>query len=72
MNDNTKKLHALMKRHKMTAGEVAAMLGRKPNTVRVWRVKETARPIPDDTLQLLALKLAERKRRAAGHRGAAA
>lgn len=57
MNTNTKKLHALMKRHKMTAPQVAAMLGRKPNTVRVWRVKDTQRPIPDDALALLTMKL---------------
>lgn len=62
MNKNTKKLHSLMRQHKLTAADVAGMLGRKVNTVRVWRVQDTARVIPDDTLQLLAMKLAERKR----------
>lgn len=69
MDKNTKQLHALMRQHKMKAADVAAILGRKVNTVRVWRVKDTSRPIPDDTLQLLALKLAERKR-LRSHRGA--
>lgn len=67
MNDNTKKLHTLMRRHRLSAPDVATLLGRKPNTVRVWRVAQTSRPIPDDALQLLALKLADRKRT---HRGA--
>lgn len=56
MHKNTKKLHQLMQRHKLSAPDVARMLGRKPNTVRVWRVKETTRPIPDDALALLELK----------------
>lgn len=54
-----------MRRHRLSAPGVATMLGRKPNTVRVWRVAKTSRPIPDDALQLLALKLADRKRQAA-------
>lgn len=60
MHPNTEKLRRLMARHKLTAPAVAKMLGRKPNTVRVWRVRETERPIPDDTLQLLTLLLAQR------------
>lgn len=57
MDKNTKKLHALMRRHNLNAPAVAKLLGRKPNTVRVWRVENTTRPIPDDALQLLELRL---------------
>lgn len=58
MHANTKKLRTLMKQHKLQAAAVAKMLDRQPNTVRVWRVKETTRVIPNDTLKLLAMSLA--------------
>ena len=70
MHTNTEALHKLMRRHKLTAMDVAALLGRKPNTVRVWRVQDTARPIPDETLQVLTMKLAERQRRRIARRRA--
>lgn len=57
MHKNTKKLRELMKRHALSAPDVASLLGRKPNTVRVWRVTETTRPIPSETLELLRYKL---------------
>lgn len=60
MHENTKKLRKLMKQHQLRAADVAAMLGRQDNTVRVWRVKETQRVIPDDALELLGMKLAQR------------
>lgn len=63
MHPNTEALHRLMQRNHLKAMDVATMLGRQVNTVRVWRVRETERPIPDETLQLLKLKLAERRRR---------
>jgi hypothetical protein len=63
LHENTEKLHRLMKQHKLNAPQVAAMLGREPNTVRVWRVKDTSRVIPDDTLKLLAVTLAEKRRK---------
>lgn len=68
MHKNTKQLHSLMKRHKLTAAQVAKMLGREINTVRVWRVRETVRVIPDDTLELLTLKLRQ-QRASSGARG---
>lgn len=57
MNDNTKKLRALMQQHHLSAADVGRMLGRSAQTVRGWRVKNTERPIPDNTLELLTLKL---------------
>lgn len=59
MHKNTKKLRQLMRKHNVRATEVAELLGREVNTVRVWRVQETKRVIPNDTLELLALKLAD-------------
>lgn len=76
MHPNTEKLHKLMDRHKVDAAQVAEILGREVNTVRVWRVESTVRPIPDDTLDLLemklkarAAKLKERKAKSSGKRG---
>lgn len=63
MHPNTERLHKLMERHKVDATEVADLLGREVNTVRVWRVESTVRPIPDDTLALLEMKLQERARK---------
>lgn len=61
MHANTKKLRTLMRQHKLQAADVAAMLGRQANTVRIWRVKETPRPIPNDALKLLGMMLAQRE-----------
>lgn len=58
MHKNTKTLRTLMKRHKLTAATVAHALGREVNTVRIWRMKETPRVIPNDTLKLLDLLVA--------------
>lgn len=57
MNTNTEKLRALMRQHRLSAADVGRLLGRAPHTVRVWRVRNTTRPIPDNTLELLTLKL---------------
>lgn len=72
MHANTEKLHKLMTRYKVDAEQVAELLGREVNTVRVWRVQETVRPIPADTLALLEMKLKDReaKRKAAAERKA--
>lgn len=60
MDKKTKKLHELMQRHGLSVDDVAGILGREPSTVKVWRVKNTPRPIPSDALELLQLKLAAR------------
>lgn len=67
MHTNTKKLRALMKRHNLNSADVAKVLGREVNTVRIWRMKETPRVIPNDTLKLLDMLVA-----AGGLRGTAA
>lgn len=60
MNNNTKKLRALMAQHRLSVADVATMLGRTGQTVRGWRTKNTTRPIPDTALELLTFKLQAR------------
>lgn len=50
-------LRRLMDEHQLTHARVAALLGRKPQTVAVWRVGG-AKPIPQRMLDLLKTKLA--------------
>lgn len=57
MDEKTKRLHEIMKANKMKAHDVGALLGREPNTVRIWRSKDP-RSIPDDALKLLELAVA--------------
>jgi DNA-binding transcriptional regulator YiaG len=70
MHTNTERLHTLMQRNKLKAADVATILGREVNTVRVWRVRDTKRVIPDDTLTVLEVKLAEKRRRRLARRKA--
>lgn len=59
MHKRTKRLHQLMAAHKLTATDVATMLGRSTETVRIWRVKASdTRVIPADALRLLELTAA--------------
>jgi hypothetical protein len=51
-----------MYRHKLTASAVGEMVGRKAHTVRVWRCASTDRSIPEHTLTVLKLRIAERER----------
>lgn len=60
MNERTARLRALMAAHKLKAADVAGMLGRTPQTVRVWRCDYDARTIPADALKVLELTLAQR------------
>lgn len=56
----TARLLDLMAQHKLNAPAVAAMLGKQPNTVRVWRsAKVAGKVIPANVLELLELKLAK-------------
>ena len=45
----------LMDEHKKTSAEVAALVGRKEQTVRAWRCGQY--PVPDYALRLLKLLL---------------
>jgi len=56
MNTRTRKLLQLMSDHRLKSPEVAAMLNRNPQTVRLWR-SNVARTIPADALELLEIKL---------------
>jgi hypothetical protein len=47
----------LMDDHKLTAAQVAEMLGREATTVRFWR-SNGGRHIPKDALELLKAKVA--------------
>lgn len=62
MTTRTNELDALMRQHALTARQVGEILNRKPHTVRVWRSRYAERTIPDHTLQVLKMKLAERGR----------
>lgn len=56
----TEKLHQVMRDNGMKAADVANMLGRDVNTVRIWRSKDP-RTIPPHSLELLELKLAAKQ-----------
>lgn len=60
MNERTARLRALMAAHKLKAADVAAMLDRTPQTVRVWRSAYDARTIPAHALKLLEITLGQR------------
>lgn len=57
---NTEKLKKIMQQHHLSAPVVAEMLGRSAHTVRVWRCCNK-NIIPDQLLELLQLKLAQRE-----------
>jgi hypothetical protein len=59
MDKKTKRLRALMKKHKLDCAAVAGMLGRETNTVRVWRCE--GRIVPKLVLEVLEFKLGEHK-----------
>jgi DNA-binding transcriptional regulator YiaG len=56
MNQRTTRLLQIMKEHELRSPDVARILNRKAQTVRLWR-SQTERTIPPDALELLELKL---------------
>lgn len=60
MNERTKRLHALMRAHKLSAADVARIVDRQPNTVRAWRCESGKQTIPANTLRMLELTLCRR------------
>lgn len=46
-----------MQKHRLSIKDVARIMGRKHQTVRVWHMPNSPRPIPDETLELLAVRL---------------
>ena len=57
VNNNTERLRGLMQKHRLSIKDVARIMGRKHQTVRVWHMPNSPRPIPDETLELLAVRL---------------
>lgn len=58
MHERTLALQTLMAANNLTCEKVAAIIGRKANTVRIWRCKTQHRIIPQQTLELLQHKVA--------------
>ena len=57
--NNTQRLKELMSKHDLSAADVARMLNRSVQSVYEWRCINE-RDIPDQLLELLAMKLAAR------------
>ena len=57
MTTRTEQLHQLMTERGVSVARVAEILGRKPQTIRIWRCKDDRRQIPAHALELLRLKL---------------
>lgn len=57
-NDRTLELRRLMLQHELSVKAVADILGRKPQTIYMWRCKTGPRVIPADILDLLKFRLA--------------
>lgn len=60
MQNRTEKLRDVMAAHKLSADDVARLLNRTANTVRIWRCKDNRRIIPEHSLALLEARLRER------------
>ncbi len=58
MHTNTEQLLNIIESNNLSTKDVAALLGRTNQTVRIWRSKAGHRVIPDHQLELLRLKLA--------------
>jgi hypothetical protein len=58
INERTLMLLRLMHQHDLTVKAVSDLLGRKPQTIRMWRCKGGPRVIPEHVLNLLTLRLA--------------
>lgn len=58
MNERTQKLRNIMSANNLSIADVAKIINRKPQTVRVWRCRTSAsRVIPDHALALLETKI---------------
>lgn len=56
MTDRSLRLLEIMRTYGLRCVDVAQILDRQPQTIRVWRSKYTDRVIPADALKLLELK----------------
>lgn len=57
MANRTDQLIELMNEHRLTIDQVAKLLNRSPQTVRIWRCQTDKRAIPDHSLELLRAKV---------------
>lgn len=53
MDAKTQKLFEIMRDYKLKAADVAEILEKEPNTIRVWRCKSSTRIIPQAELDCL-------------------
>lgn len=60
LDPKTLRLRALMTQHGVSIGDVATLLSRSKKTVRMWRSRNEP-SIPDAQLELLELKLSQRR-----------
>jgi hypothetical protein len=60
MHERTAELHQIMKQNGLTCKKVAELMGRSEKTVLIWRSKGDEKVIPENMLQLLKYKLAEK------------
>lgn len=60
MQNRTDRLREIMAEKKLSADDVARLLNRTANTVRIWRCKDQRRIIPDHSLALLEALLREK------------
>lgn len=56
MNPKTTRLRKIMADHGLKSPDVARMLNRKTQTVRLWR-SDNERSIPSDALELLEIRI---------------
>lgn len=59
-NERTRRLHELMREHELRSTDVADLVGRSSQTVRLWRCE--SKIIPSHALIALEFAIAERKK----------
>lgn len=64
IHPRTAELRAIMDTHNITAAQTGALVGRKAHTVRVWRLANGKRVIPEHTLAFLKSRLSRRRKAA--------
>lgn len=60
MASRTEQLIELMREHQLTIEKVAELLNRSTQTVRIWRCQTDKRSIPEHSLELLRVKVAQK------------
>jgi hypothetical protein len=60
MHERTEQLRQLMQSNNLSCAEVGKLLGKSPQTVRIWRCHSDNKVISQELLQLLRYKVQER------------